>query len=591
MEEKEVLSLIAEGENKRIDFKRELDLESGKGKAKFVKYVVALANSAPGGGYLLIGVDDDKSIVGINELEEERIQQIAREYVEPPVVLRCVLVPMETFGSPSVGVIEVKATRRPHKVIRAIDTLNKDDVFVRRGSIVAKASLEEIRKMQGGGTRLLWGVGVIALAALFIAIFSAIQATQGSEPTATTTSVLMVVSAAAPTKAPQIVVATEKPTPTSTSTGTPETPTPTPTPTPTLTSTPTPKPVAVVQAETLSVHGGPGTEYDLLGRVKQGDELEIVARTERGDWLQVRLLDGKEGWVSTQEVELGSGVTVVPVATSIPPTPTPAPPTDTPTPSVPQDMVYVPAGEFIMGSSDAEVDSALTLCSKYLGLCERKYFEEEQPQHMVYLDAFWIDKTEVTNAQYQQCVKAGLCQVATTCDWGEPTYGDGSKAGHPVVCVCWYDAKTYCEWAGARLPTEAEWEKAARGTDGWIYPWGNVFDGSKLNFCDVNCPHDWKDTSVNDGYIYTAPVGSYPAGASPYGALDMVGNVWEWVADWFEAYPGSSFQSPYYGGQYRVIRGGAWYPYVWCNRCAGRYRLGPWHGNPDIGFRCVRNAE
>jgi formylglycine-generating enzyme required for sulfatase activity len=248
-------------------------------------------------------------------------------------------------------------------------------------------------------------------------------------------------------------------------------------------------------------------------------------------------------------------------------------------------MVYVSAGEFIMGSDDDEVDYAMQLCNRYE--CDAEPIWSEQPQHTVYLDAFYIDKTEVTNAQYQQCVEAGVCQLPTTCDWGEPTFGDEFKAEHPVACVRWHDARTYCEWADRRLPTEAEWEKAARGTDGRIYPWGNPFYGSKLNFCDANCPYDWKDTSANDGYAKTAPVGSYPAGASPYGALDMAGNVWEWVADWYEAYPGSSFQSSYYGREYRVIRGGAWYPYLWHARCAGRYRLGPWHGAADIGFRCA----
>ena len=147
MEEKEVLSLIDEGENERIDFKRELDLKSARGKAKFVIDVISLANSAPDGSYLLIGFDDDKSIVGIDKLEEERIQHIAQTYIDPVVVLRCFLVPIARSGSPSVGVIEIKATRRPHKVRRPIGKLAHDDIFVRHGSIVAKASLEEIIRM------------------------------------------------------------------------------------------------------------------------------------------------------------------------------------------------------------------------------------------------------------------------------------------------------------------------------------------------------------------------------------------------------------------------------------------------------------
>jgi len=173
-------------------------------------------------------------------------------------------------------------------------------------------------------------------------------------------------------------------------------------------------------------------------------------------------------------------------------------------------MVYVPAGEFIMGSDERDGN--------------------EQPMHTVYLDAFYIDKTAVTNAQYRKCVEAGACDAPReTTDYDNADY-----AQHPVVYVNWFQAKAYCEWVGKRLPTEAEWEKAARGTDGRKYPWGNTFDGSRLNFCDKNCTLSWKDPSVDDGYTGTAPVGSYPVGASPYGALDMAGNVYAWVADWYD---------------------------------------------------------
>jgi serine/threonine-protein kinase len=255
-----------------------------------------------------------------------------------------------------------------------------------------------------------------------------------------------------------------------------------------------------------------------------------------------------------------------------------------------------------MGSSDAEVDYALQLCNEYYGGCEWERFRDEQPQHTVYLDAFWIDKYEVTNAQYRRCVKAGVCQAPMTCDRGEPTYEDTSKAEHPVVCVSWYRAKAYCEWTGARLPTEAEWEKAARGADGWIYPWGNTPDGSKLNSCDVNCPeHEWKDALANDGYAYTAPVGSYPAGASPYGAVDMAGNVWEWTQSlWGENRERPDFKYPYNPEDgrenteaskdvLRVLRGGSWY--IAGVRIADRHGCRPRDRNPDVGFRCARGSE
>ncbi len=237
-------------------------------------------------------------------------------------------------------------------------------------------------------------------------------------------------------------------------------------------------------------------------------------------------------------------------------------------------MVYVPAGEFIMGSDKGEVN--------------------EQPVHTVYLDAFYMDKTEVTNAQYQRCVEAGACRTPT-CDWGEPTYGDASKADHPVVCVNWNDAQAYCAWAGKRLPTEAEWEKAARGTDGRTYPWGNTFDGSRLNFCDRNCEFDWKDSDADDGYAQTAPVGSYPQGASPHGALDMAGNVWEWEADWYDAgyysqSPGRNPPGPD-SGQYRVLRGGSWHDGGGFGRGAARNGGNPGDRGNYAGFRCARGSQ
>ncbi|MBC8492912.1 MAG: SUMF1/EgtB/PvdO family nonheme iron enzyme [Chloroflexi bacterium] len=270
-------------------------------------------------------------------------------------------------------------------------------------------------------------------------------------------------------------------------------------------------------------------------------------------------------------------------STPIPPTPIPTPPKKTtPLPALPPptDMVFVPAGEFIMGSPEGEGE------------------DDEHPQHTVYLDAFYIGKYEVTNAEYKECVDAGACDppsenASRTRDsyYGNPRYDD-----YPVIRISWYDAQAYCEWKGVRLPTEAEWEKAARGTDGRMYPWGNSGpDGSKLNYCDVNCDDDGKDSSVDDGYADTAPVGNYEAGKSPYGAYDMVGNVYEWVADWYDAdyyskAPERNPQGPD-SGEYRVLRGGSWLDDQRGTRCAYVGWLYPYAGSVNIGFRVAASPS
>jgi formylglycine-generating enzyme required for sulfatase activity len=259
--------------------------------------------------------------------------------------------------------------------------------------------------------------------------------------------------------------------------------------------------------------------------------------------------------------------------------PTPVPPTTVPTRERVWEkdgsvMVYVPAGEFLMGSPPGEGEDV------------------EHPQHTIYLSEFWIDKTEVTNAQYRKCVEIGACRVPT-CDWGEPTYSDSSKADHPMVCVSWQDAKAYCGWAGKRLPTEAEWEKAARGTDGRKYPWGDDFHCQRGNFNDETETSSYVVPGGEgcDGYARTAPVGSFVSGASPYGALDMAGNVREWCQDWYDAdYYASSPQRDPQGpslGEYRVARGGSWSGFEWYLRAADRFWLDPDACYGYLGFRCV----
>jgi formylglycine-generating enzyme required for sulfatase activity len=239
------------------------------------------------------------------------------------------------------------------------------------------------------------------------------------------------------------------------------------------------------------------------------------------------------------------------------------------------EMVFVPAGEFQMGSTDQQIDHAVQLCSEYRDDCKRESYEDEQPAHTVVLDAFWLDRTEVTNSQYQGCVKAGVCDETIFAD--DPDF-DGED--QPVVAADWNHAQTYCEWVGARMPTEAEWEYAARGPEGQVYPWGNDFDASLGNFA-----------GTGDGYEYTAPVGSFPDGASWVGALDLSGNVWEWVSDWFGPYAAEQQVNPTGPdwGDRGVLRGGSWKNTAADVRGADRgwSMLSDWFS--FYGFRCAAN--
>ena len=236
------------------------------------------------------------------------------------------------------------------------------------------------------------------------------------------------------------------------------------------------------------------------------------------------------------------------------------------------EMVFVPAGAFWMGSNEGDAD--------------------EGPVHQVYLEAFWIDRYEVTNAQYAEFLNAtqgdqGRCGGHICADtkvenpdshllYQEGRYvAERGYDAHPVIEVSWYGAKAYCEHYGKRLPSEAEWEKAARGTEGAAYPWGKEYDPHKLN----------SDYRVGD----TTPVGSYPDGASPYGACDMAGNVWEWVAEWYDAYPGSAYRSPFFGHKYKVVRGGSWNHPADDARCARRDIAHPDRRLRVVGFRCARD--
>jgi formylglycine-generating enzyme required for sulfatase activity len=245
-------------------------------------------------------------------------------------------------------------------------------------------------------------------------------------------------------------------------------------------------------------------------------------------------------------------------------------------------MVYVPGGTFQMGCTQDEVDAALDQCVSALGSerCEPGKYDDETPSHSVTLDSFWIDKYEVTNAQYARCVADGSCEPPSrsSTESRPGYYGDSQYDDYPVIWIAWLDADAYCQWAGGRLPTEAEWEYAARGQDRTIYPWGD------------DPP---SDTLLNYGWNVgdTAQVGSYPGGASWVGAMDMAGNVWEWVYDRYaeDYYAQSPAQNPTgpATGYENVHRGGSFSRDLISVRNANRSSNPPNFDYWNIGFRCV----
>jgi formylglycine-generating enzyme required for sulfatase activity len=263
-------------------------------------------------------------------------------------------------------------------------------------------------------------------------------------------------------------------------------------------------------------------------------------------------------------------------------------------------MVYVPAGTFEMGK---DVDNG-----------ENVPVYREDPVHTVRLSGFWIDQKEVSVYQFRQFAEAtGYQTTAELQGWSygwtqsgwEPISGANwinpkgptSRASdsHPVVHVSWDDAMAYCEWVGGRLPTEAEWEFSARGTEGHLYPWGSKFECALGNFDDeVRIDKEVVAGGVGcDSYEVTAPVGSFPNGKSWVGALDLSGNVWEWVLDWYGEYPDEPQDNPTgpTHGEHRVLRGGSWKGREVHVHSAIRNINRPNVPNDDSGFRCVTHVD
>jgi formylglycine-generating enzyme required for sulfatase activity len=306
-------------------------------------------------------------------------------------------------------------------------------------------------------------------------------------------------------------------------------------------------------------------------------------------FLVLRLINNKTGNVVASQIPLESLSTRSPTSSPIAPgmeaSNTSAPsftstlipiPTFSQTPMLPlatlisewdsMTMVSVPESEFWMGSPDTDQQSR----------------DNEKPRHLVHLDAFWIDMTEVSNGMYNLCVRAGACQPPkqASSKTRMAYFSDRWYDRYPVIYVSWEDANAYCRWVERRLPSEAEWEMAARGTSGFTYPWGDIPPNPRL-------------ANYNNQVGDTSQVGFYPDGVSLFGALDMAGNVAEWVADWYDEYyyfnspslnPGGPAQ-----GEYRMLRGGSWFNTVGAIRTAFRLWNYPDIRSESIGFRCARS--
>lgn len=314
--------------------------------------------------------------------------------------------------------------------------------------------------------------------------------------------------------------------------------------------------------------------------------------------------------------------TAVPTDTSTP-TPTETPtetplPTDTPTPTITPTatpypgiivvpggwMTMITSGLFEMGAPAAELTGE---CNFFREGCQEEWFTASEPVHSVWVDRYYIDSHEVTNDAFvfflNESGEESICMEQTCIDMEEShitEQGDSFSvaeelAEHPAAGVTWYGAAAYCEWRGGRLPTEAEWEKAAAWDEGtssaYRYPWGDSFDGANVNFCDASCEAEQRNANYEDGYAETSPVASIEGGLSPSGIYDMAGNVWEWVSDWFDptyyTLPVESNPTGPETGVEKVVRGGSWFDTGNFTASAIRFPSAPENADKTIGFRCV----
>ncbi|MFW5926391.1 MAG: formylglycine-generating enzyme family protein [Myxococcota bacterium] len=250
-------------------------------------------------------------------------------------------------------------------------------------------------------------------------------------------------------------------------------------------------------------------------------------------------------------------------------------------------VAWLPDGWFVRGSDAGDLRQALVLClfrreSVLPGGCSREDFGHERPSRRVWVSSFGIDRTEVSNADWRRCMHAGACQPPRLSD-GDPRV---AAPEHPVAGVTWTEARRYCRWAGGRLPTEAEWERAARGPSGQVFPWGDAYNDRLANHGRTGHRPDGVD-----GYRHAAPVDAFGAAASPFGLLQMAGNVWEWTADRYQpdAYRTGARVDPSgpSEGADRVVRGGSWRSPPHTLRTAHRGHRVAEQAWPDVGVRCA----
>jgi len=261
------------------------------------------------------------------------------------------------------------------------------------------------------------------------------------------------------------------------------------------------------------------------------------------------------------------------------------------------EMVRIPAGEFLMGASPDDVQRMVDLCKREAGAtqelrwCAHTSFDDEEPEVAVLMAAYEIDRFEVTNADYRACVRAGVCSAEPLARTDERF----ASPRQPVVGVTWDDANAYCHFVHKRLPTEAEWEKAARGPAGRKWPWGDYWDDTATNHGRFEPALSSRDLAADDAdrTTFTAAVGSYPLDRSPYGVYDLAGNVSEWVDDWYGREPPQARMrvSPrgLTSGASRSVRGGSWLMPAHFALATARQALAPDSAAPFLGFRCARD--